>query len=218
MSPGGPPLAWSRPLQAGVPLSAGGELIGTLGGFATDTLTGQRILLGCQHVLGLTSHAKVWQPAPCGEPGCECNVIGKVLRSCRSLVRWRDRWHFIDAAVVAIDDDVEVQGEAQVGISEAAVGMHVYKHGAATGTTRGVIVTERFADSVPLGRHAVQAPNQLLIRCATGDRGFSTVGDSGSLVRDQDGRAVGLLWGAKADGDGVACPIGPVLEEMQISM
>jgi hypothetical protein len=61
--------------------------------------------------------------------------------------------------------------------------------------------------------------NQLLIRPLTESRGpssFCEKGDSGAIVEDEAGRPIGLLWGRNHRGEGLAAPIGPVLEALDI--
>jgi hypothetical protein len=63
-----------------------------------------------------------------------------------------------------------------------------------------------------------EAPNQLLVRPRRGEETFSAPGDSGAFLLDERGFVVGLMWGCNANGEGVACPIAPVLECLGVSM
>jgi hypothetical protein len=73
----------------------------------------------------------------------------------------------------------------------------------------------RFGDAYKL------VPNQLLVQSLPGNDShnqFSTLGDSGALIVDEEGRAIGLLWGASPSGYALACPIEPVLEALAIDL
>jgi hypothetical protein len=192
--------------------------VGTIGGVVSDRATGQPLLLGCHHVVDGGPNGVIWQPGPCGERGCACNAVGRVVRGRRSVVRWRDHWHYIDAAVAALDEDVEWTCPTEAGVGQAAEGLRVYKVGAGTGMTRGVIVDQRHVERVRVGALEVDVPNQVLIRPLPAHARFCGEGDSGALVRDEDGRVVGLHWGANAAGEGVACAIEPVLDELGVTL
>jgi hypothetical protein len=58
--------------------------------------------------------------------------------------------------------------------------------------------------------------NQLLIQALPGGERFSTAGDSGAVVLDEDARVVGLLWAGSPSGYSLACPMGPVLETLAV--
>jgi hypothetical protein len=209
---------WHRPLRSGVPIAMEGGQAGTLGAIVFDRTTGQPMLLGSHHVLmSDPADPLVWQPGPCGVSGCRCNVVGRVVRGQRTAVKWRDHWYFIDAAVAVLDADVEWQQETRTDVAKAATGATVNKIGAATGTTHGIVVDAQHVDRVTLPKREIGAPNQLLVRALGGQVRFSADGDSGALVRDGEDRAVGLLWGAKGS-EGVACPIGPVLDQLAVSL
>jgi hypothetical protein len=47
---------------------------------------------------------------------------------------------------------------------------------------------------------------------------FSADGDSGAVVVDAANKAIGLLWGTNVRGEGIACPIAPVLYAMNITL
>jgi hypothetical protein len=109
-------------------------------------------------------------------------------------------------------------------IAEAIVGSMVTKNGAATGQTSGRIIDIAYPDRPFVDGRQHDAPGQLLIKplsaagIASGTEvNFCHMGDSGSAIFDADGKAVGLLWGANANGEGIACPIGPVLETLKVN-
>jgi len=90
-----------------------------------------------------------------------------------------------------------------------APGARVTKVGAATGRTQGIVVNAAGRETVPGSGRA--APGQIVVRSLERGRPFSAEGDSGALLRDERGAAVGLLWGVNGRGDALACPIAPVL-------
>jgi hypothetical protein len=93
----------------------------------------------------------------------------------------------------------------------------VSKVGPGTGATDGVLLDDRHVERVRFGFVEMPVPNQLLIRSKRQGSHFASHGDSGALVCDDQGRAVGLLWGADGAGRGVACPIGPVLDQLNVT-
>jgi hypothetical protein len=102
------------------------------------------------------------------------------------------------------------------GHETAQVGTLVTKTGAATGTTTGIIVDTNYSET--LDGQACSAPAQILIRPVDNGSTFSSEGDSGSLLVNDSNKAVGLLWGMNTRGEGIACPIAPVLYAMNITL
>jgi hypothetical protein len=131
------------------------------------------------------------------------------------VVAWRDHWYFVDAAVSTIEDEVEWSATIR-GVVEPACGMRVNKSGAATGVTEGIVSDDHHVERVRFGFLSVDVPNQLRIRPTSRFERFAQDGDSGSVICDDDGRALGLLWGSDDAGEGVACPMGPVLQELNV--
>src|SRR6202034_3487128 len=98
----------------------------------------------------------------------------------------------------------------------ARAGDLVTKMGAGTGTTAGVVVAVDHADTAVVGSRRCPAPRQLLVRPLAGRTAFAAAGDSGAVIFTRERKAVGLIWGANVRGEAVACPIGPVLQTMNI--
>jgi hypothetical protein len=104
-------------------------------------------------------------------------------------------------------------------------GQRVSKDGAATDRTYGRVVDIAYPDLPTIEGRRYDAPGQLLIQ-ATGAAGvpsetevnFSAGGDSGAAVVDDQHSLVGLLWGSNASGDGIATPIGAVLEALDVEL
>jgi hypothetical protein len=98
------------------------------------------------------------------------------------------------------------------------VGEAVVKTGAGSRQTVGVIgwVGYPVDQRTPLCH--LLAPGQLLLKPIAQDEPFAAVGDSGALVLDGYGRAVGLLWGVNTRGEGLASPITAVLRALNIAL
>jgi hypothetical protein len=132
--------------------------------------------------------------------------------------------YFVDCAVVRVDADLSwdarVAGRRITGVVCAYRGMRVWKLGACSGETSGIVVDDRHEESAHVGMGYEVVPNQLLIQSipAAGRNRFSDGGDSGAILLDEEARAVGLLWGASPSGYALACPIGPVLEALGIDL
>jgi hypothetical protein len=199
-------VRWARPLCGGVALSSRNGLLGTLG--AIYVRAGDPYMLGTSHVAG-GSGESIWQPAPCGKDGCTCNRVGVVVASKREIVDVDGHCYYVDCAAASIDTDVPVD-LPRGGKARAVRGLRVRKRGAVSGSTEGIVYDEHHVEHVVLATGHIAAPNQILIRGVDGVP-FSTTGDSGALVTDEHGRAVGLLWGASASGEAVASHIAPVL-------
>ncbi|MBC7782823.1 MAG: hypothetical protein H7144_03205 [Burkholderiales bacterium] len=75
-----------------------------------------------------------------------------------------------------------------------------------------------YPDHPYIGERWWNAPGQLLIDSRDDQLNFSAPGDSGAAVLDQQERVIGLLWGTNANGQGIACPIQPVLESLEASL
>lgn len=124
--------------------------------------------------------------------------------------------NYMDAAVAepisvsAVTPEILNLGRIN-GVAEPELGMRVLKSGRSTGTTAGTIKAINAEVTVGMGdeRNAVFT-DQII---ATP---FSKPGDSGSLVVNEDGAAVGLLF-AGSDRATVFSPIGPVMERLGIT-
>ncbi len=168
--------------------------------------------------------ARVWQPGPCRQPGCDCNRVGLAWRACCDVVVCDGHRYFLDCAVARLDADVPwdpaVAGQRIAGVGSARRGMRVWKLGAGSGRTLGVVAEDRHEEPAQLGGGCRAVPNQLLVQplAGHGSHRFSTVGDSGALLLDEDQRAVGMLWAASPSGYALACPIEPVLESLAIDL
>lgn len=149
--------------------------------------------------------------------------LGRTLLGKIGTVRFEDEDYFVDCGVGSCTGLSRMAGasvlsglRALAGTDRARVGSVVTKLGAATGTTHGVIVDTAYCASASIAGRSQPAPRQLLVRSTDAARPFSDAGDSGALLVDAAGQAIGLLWGRTASGDSVGCPIGPVLHALNI--
>lgn len=229
-----------RPLKGGSQLRTekfegdNTRAVGTIGCLATTT-GGQMVALTSQHVACAGTEYNVGAGAgssgsgaatsfacvgvKVGQPRhvtccccCTYNEIGSVLQAQKSAQ--------IDCAIVALDEDTRngvtsgatinevLDIGALTGVAQAVCFSHVRKRGAATRLTHGTIVDVLYEGS------------QILINPTPGYPKFAYFGDSGSVIVNNAGKVVGLLWGADRStrNRGVANHIGPVLAAMGISI
>lgn len=97
-------------------------------------------------------------------------------------------------------------------------GMRVQKIAAVTGRTEGILASVDYSDCPVVEHHSLVAPAQLLVRPADPVRIFFGPGDSGAALLDERGAMIGLLWGTRSGGEGIACPVAPVFERLQVSL
>jgi len=184
---------------------------GTAGAIGYTLHDGRPVLLSTWHVLfgrGADCDEDVWL-------GEDVQRIGRVLYGKIGSVQLGDETIHVDCAVASCGDLREPRA---LGHDTARVGDLVTKCGAATGITTGVVVSVEESDVVTIDGRAFAASRQVLVRSLESDRPFSAEGDSGALLINASGRAVGLLWGTNHRGEGVACPIAAVLYAMNITL
>jgi len=123
---------------------------------------------------------------------------------------------FVDCAVVLLDDELPSSRVRAETIAATSVGAKVHKTGAASARTDGIVIDTDYCERAIVNGVSHRAPRQILVRSRNGG-GFSTEGDSGAALRNDRGEVVGLLWGVTPRGDGVVCPIAPVLFVLNVS-
>ena len=193
---------------------------GTLAGLGRTIRQRRPVFLTCWHVLFAAGAARldpVWQvSAPSGQ---RHQPLGCALHGKRGIVRYRGEDYFVDCAIGALDASVGLGLPPLPGGPVAPMcGDRVWKSGAASGITTGIVVDAGYAAASDHGRVRVHAPGQLLIRSSDPRQPFAQEGDSGALVWNQDDAPVGLLWGTTVAAEGIACPIGPVLQALSIEL
>ncbi len=212
-----------RPVLGGYSI---GHLLntGTAGCLVVERGGGERLLLSNSHILAASGTAQagdpIYQPGP-DDHGTAPDVVA-------TLRRWQP-FEFgaaypnrIDAALAdPVDDalfspDVFNIGRPK-GARPPAIGMRVQKSGRVTGHTRGEIrdVNFRFPLRYPhlagLGFGDVRFRDQVL--CTR----YAVQGDSGALVLDDDGFAVGLHF-AGSPSASVFNPIQFVLDDLGVDL
>jgi hypothetical protein len=210
-------------LGAGIVNSKG--VPGTLGCIAYTLHTGVPVLLSTWHVLfgrDANEASAVWLES---NNGHGLLGIGKTLYGKIGTVQFSGQDYYLDCAIASLAETPTVLASQTQSTSPlitkhgaAKVGDAVTKAGAATGVTHGTIADVDYSESViPRGK-GQHTPRQLLLKPLDQSKAFSAEGDSGAVVVDAANKAIGLLWGTNVRGEGVACPIAPVLYAMNITL
>lgn len=199
---------------------------GTLGCVVADNDTRARLGLSCAHVVapdgaadvGLVPGQVVYYPSLDSAEllGVVADApIGKLVRVSAPGFSDDDAATNVDAAVFAPDDaawlDAKLAdlGSAPRGIRRTVpVGLAVQKVGAVTQRTHGVVQTSTLTAKIPYDGGEVASFLDHI-----GISSFAAPGDSGALVLDALGRAVGLHLGG-FEGMSVCTPIGRVLDAL----
>lgn len=220
-----------RPLAPGASLAHLDVTAGTLGAVVRDRAR-TRFLLSNNHVLAAVNQGRrgdaIVQPSPQDRGADARDRVARLSRAVRLRPRGRGK-NLVDAALAALEPGIDVHhtvnGRVLRGVRMRALPeLRVWKLGRTTGHTRGRI-TAVLLDEVEVsyeGGTVCVFDNQLEI---VGLRGaFSTFGDSGSLVIDEQDRAVGLLFagsdlgGPAGSGRSYAAPIGAVLGALDVTL
>lgn len=216
---------------AGVPGTLG--FLATIPHSATTPHGGATVLVSSYHVVfgaGTAEREPVWLTPDGGDAAATVRCLGHSLYGRLGTVAWRGGRYHVDCAVATVDcavhtvdgagalpDGWRIERDEVPGVAETlAAGAVVTKTGAATGTTRGVVVDAMYLDTVLVDGRARPAPGQILVRPARDGVAFSADGDSGAVLRDEYGRIVGLLWGVNSRGESIACHIHPVLHVLGV--
>jgi hypothetical protein len=193
---------------------------GTLGCVACALHTGRPVLLSTWHVLfgnGAAEDSPVFvDRSEHGSAGVAKSLYGK-----RGNVGYAGRSYYVDCAVASWPAPVASEGDGAawpLGGGGVEMGSRVSKVGAASGVTQGVVVDTNYSDKILLNGKKYLAVGQLLVKGAEQGAAFAVEGDSGALVVDGCGRAVGLLWGTRVSGEAVVTPIAPVLFALNIAI
>ncbi len=214
--PGG---AVPRP-RSGARIANSRGIPGTLGCLAHTLHDRRPVLLSNWHVLfgnGGEEDGVVWLVDEV-DGTRRLSAIGNVLYGKLGTVRLDGESYYVDCAVSSCPPPPGTPSPLVSGHDIAQPGDLVTKTGAMTGTTTGIVVSVDYSDVAWIEGRSYPTPRQLLVRRVDSEAPFSAEGDSGALIVNAMGKAVGLLWGANSRGEGVACPIDPVLHAMNITL
>ncbi|MCU0433581.1 MAG: hypothetical protein MUC87_09030 [Bacteroidia bacterium] len=192
---------------------------GTLGAYAWKKDTQEPVMLSNYHVLfglGAAEGDTIWK-VNTTESERQFSIAGKAELGRIGNIRHSGVNYYVDCAIASCHETPVIKTAHQpLTHSEAQPGETVYKYGASTGLTQGIVADASYPDIAAVESHSFDAQNQLLIR-SNSSAPFSGSGDSGSIVLNAKKQAVGLLWGTNMRGEGIACPIAPVMFSMHIS-
>jgi hypothetical protein len=219
--------ARTRPLVPGVSVGHPDISAGTLGTVVTDRRDGSKAILSNNHVLANSNNASIGDP--CIQPGTiDGGTTGDVIGSLSRFIQVRDGVE-VDAAIARLGDDFV--SPLTIGTSLGLTGrftnarraIEVAKIGRTTGFTWGRISAVALIDlEITFGNRLVSFDDQIEIRSPAASP-FSAGGDSGSLVVDLQGNAVGLLFAGTTSRDGLldityVNPIGTVLDLLEVDL
>jgi hypothetical protein len=199
---------------------------GTAGALVRDR-NSRPLILTAHHVAfggGTMVGDRVWA-LPDEDTDNSAALLGRVLRGVLGRVTFAKEIYFVDCALVTLTDgspswlSLLLEDMARPARHVAAsTGLRVHKRGGATGHTVGVVANATYSDYPYIEGRFWPAPGQLLVDTLSSELLFSCPGDSGAMLYDNDENIVGLLWGASGHGQGVACPIEPVLDSLGVTL
>src|SRR5258708_4709541 len=195
---------------------------GTMGAIVLDNASNTRFMLSNFHVICIDNGWKVGdtmaQPSRVDGGSCPNNVVGTLERT--SLGGQ------VDCAVAAITARSHINEITDIGCvtgtADAALGIAVRKRGRTTGLTFGTVEGISLTTTIDYGDGLgkVTLTNQISINVDTNhSTQFSDHGDSGSVVVNDAGQVVGLLFAGNTTGTtSMANPIQSVLTALNVSM
>lgn len=192
---------------------------GTLGCFCRDNLSGRNAVLSNNHVLadvnGVAIGTTIMQPGARDGGKLEEDVIAELIRFVP--IQFGGFPNRVDAAVAALTDHGRAEDHATLYDSsddpapaitlqpgapiDAVPGMTVFKTGRTTRHTRGRVRAVNVNNYlVDVGVGVARFDGQIVIETAMAPQPFGRPGDSGSLIVDEQGRPVALLFAGSASG------------------
>jgi hypothetical protein len=216
---------------------------GTLGCFCRDNLSGRNAILSNNHVLAdvnsVAIGTTIMQPGARDGGQPEEDVIAELIRFVP--IQFGGFPNRVDAAVAALTDHGRAEDHATLYDSsddpaaamtfqpgapvEAVPGMTVFKTGRTTRHTRGRVRAVNVNNYlVDVGVGVARFDGQIVIETEMAPQPFGRPGDSGSLIVDEEGRPVALLFAGSASGGagnlGItgANPISSVSEQLGVTL
>jgi hypothetical protein len=222
-----------RPLLIGSSIGHVAITAGTLGAFALHRKTQKPVILSNNHVLANEDAAKIGdailQPGAFDGGRRRLDRVGALI----DFVPLKSRGdNLVDAAIAAIDPEIRFDARTLTELGELqgqreevlAPGNAVAKVGRTTGVTRGVVTAIELDDVVvTYERGDLSFDRQIEIE-SSGAGPFSSGGDSGSVIVDENGFACALLFagsdqgGSNGKGLTFANEIGLVLEQLNLEL
>jgi hypothetical protein len=169
---------------------------------------------------GAAAGDAVWAIPPNDDDGSRAVRLGSARNGRIGRVTFQGDTVFVDCALVELADRENFPHWLNSAINEAwpteigpvQPGIRVFKFGAATGLTGGVLVDVAYPDYPTIEGRSWIASGQLLVDSLDPALNFCAPGDSGAALVDECGRMLGLMWGSNLSGQGIGCPIEPVLD------
>ncbi|MFD1827571.1 MULTISPECIES: hypothetical protein [Mumia] len=196
---------------------------GTLGAIVVDNDTGDALALSNYHVFCVNEgwheparSRQIVQPSLVDNP-ITARFIGPILRgtlgknvdaAVAHLQGWYTSW------VCEVQDIGVLTGTA-----DATLGLSVRKRGRTTGLTHGRVDGLHTSTTIDFGHGVgkVTLSDQISIAAVDPSPTFAGPGDSGSVVVDDHGRVIGLLF-AGGGSAGLSTPIRRVLDVMNVRL
>jgi hypothetical protein len=222
-----------RPALPGLSVGHYRITAGTLGALVYDCVTGEPLILSNNHVLANSQTPRgkraapgdhILQPGPY-DGGTERDTLALLyrfvpLRFPRPSKAGAPRAaspNLCDAAVAkplsADLVDAAILGLGPVtGTTEPVLELPVKKSGRTTGCTAGQVTALHATVQVSYGPGKLATFSEQVVLTP-----MSEGGDSGSLIIDEEGRAVALLFAGSGSAT-IACPIATVLEALKVSL
>ncbi len=222
----------TRPLLIGSSISHLEVNAGTLGCFAKDRDSGATLVLSNNHVLANENRGQpgdaILQPSSGDGGESSQHTVGTLERF---VALESSGPNLVDAAVASLNDVehdrrtlTDLGTLAGLGDPVLDEGTAVAKIGRTTGLTRGRVSAFEMDNVVVCFEMGfVRFDNQVEIE-GVGGKPFSRGGDSGSLILDEEHRAVALLFagteegGAGGGGLTYANPLGTVLDSLAVDL
>ncbi len=214
-----------RPAQGGVSIGHYKITAGTLGCLVNDNQTKEILILSNNHVLAKNNKAKIGdkiiQPGAYDGGTIKNDVIGHLARYVKILSKSWKCWlptpkNIVDCAVAKpINENIVSPEIIKIGIPKGVIlskeGMKVQKSGRTTEYTKGEIIDVDATVSVNYRDFIAVFKHQIITSA------MSAGGDSGSLVLDENKKAVGLLF-AGSDKITILNPINEVLSLLDVKL
>ncbi|MDH3353434.1 MAG: S1 family peptidase [Nanoarchaeota archaeon] len=216
-----------RPVECGYSVGHCYGLGGTIGCLVTKKKDNKKYILSNSHVLAKSGDATRGDVIlqPCHYDG------GKISSDAIALLADWVPFTFepfysnkVDAAIAgpitSLDCSpvIAIIDQIPKGVNDNIIpGMRVHKVGQKTGHTWGVVHSIKNFHSIPykmLSDYYMQVGFDGLVFCSK----YSAVGDSGSLVLDENNYAVGLHIGCAKNKYSIFCKIKPVLESLGVEL